>query len=442
MSLLAARGHPCLTLAWLVFVLFAVSTAHTAEKLLLDDLLLDCLQNSPEILAAQARARAAGYRVPQAKALPDPMFMLGYQNEGFREITLGKEQNAMGMFSISQKFPFPGKRGLKGEMAARDAQTAAADYQTILLRVVNKVREAYYDLFLAHKTIDILKERTSLFTQIEEAAAARYSSGMGMQQEVVMAQTEKYMLLEREEMQRQRIQALQGMLNAASGRPVITPLGRPVEPVRTVYEHTLDELLATAKENSPEIKSKERMVAAAETRVQIAKKEYYPDITLQAGYFPKTDGLLDMWNLTASVDLPLFFRSKQRQALFEARELLFAAKREVLATEYMLLSNLRESYSMLEAADRLMTLYREGLIPKTSQDVQLSLSGYVTGRTEAITVISRLKAFLDFELLFWTQHVEREKAIARLKAISGKDPFLRPEAERSRNQTPAKGEKR
>jgi hypothetical protein len=38
---------------------------------------------------------------------------------------------------------------------------------------------------------------------------------------------------------------------------------------------------------------------------------------------------------------------------------------------------------------------------------------------EAITVISRLKALLDFEQLYWAQFVEREKAIARLDALTG-----------------------
>jgi hypothetical protein len=47
------------------------------------------------------------------------------------------------------------------------------------------------------------------------------------------------------------------------------------------------------------------------------------------------------------------------------------------------------------------------------------LSGYVTGKTEAITVTQRLKAFLDVELLYWGQYTEKEKAIARLEALTG-----------------------
>jgi hypothetical protein len=58
------------------------------------------------------------------------------------------------------------------------------------------------------------------------------------------------------------------------------------------------------------------------------------------------------------------------------------------------------------------------LIPKNSQDFELALSGYATGRTEAIVVINRLKTLLDYETLYWSQFTEREKAVARLQAIT------------------------
>jgi outer membrane protein, heavy metal efflux system len=345
--------------------------------------------------------------------------MFGYQNEGFKKITLGEETGAMGMFTLSQMYPFPGKRGLKEKMALREAQSTAATAENTKLRVASRVIEAYYDLFLAYKTIDILHARTALFSQIEDAAAGRYASGMGPQQEVVMAQTEKYMLLEREEMQRQRLQALQGMLNATVGRDPYAPLDRPQERSISPFTVTFDEAVSVARSHSPELKAKEKMVQAAEARVEMAKKEYYPDVTLAGSYFPKTRGMLDMWNVTATVNLPIFYRTKQRQGVLEAEAALSEAKRDWKATDYMIASNVRENFSMVTAANRLMKLYIDALIPKTTQDAQLALTGYVTGKTEAITAITRLKGLLDVELLYWTQYTEREKAIGRLHALMG-----------------------
>jgi len=243
----------------------------------LDDLIAEGLEKSPEILAAQAKAEAAGYRISQAKSLPDPMFMFGYQNEGFQRITIGEEIGSQGMFTLSQMFFFPGKRELKGEMAARDADSVAAMYNAARLRVASRIKEVYYDLFLAYKTIDILEDRTEIYSRVEDAAMARYSSGMGSQQEVVMAQTEKYMLLEREEMQRQKIQALQGMLNATVGRGVDSPLGRPGPLNRSPFDLSMQQAFAVAEDHSPELASKRKMIEGAEAKVKMAKKEYYPD---------------------------------------------------------------------------------------------------------------------------------------------------------------------
>ena len=200
-----------------------------ADELRLRDLIEEALHKSPEVLASESRALAAGYRTPQADSLPDPMFMFGYQNEGWERYTYGKEPDAQWMFSVSQMFPFPGKLSLKGEMARQDAEGASIIHESVKLKTIARVRELYYDLFLAYKNIDLIRDKTALFSRIEDAALARYSSGMGMQQEVLMAQTEKYMLLEKEEMLKQKIQSIEAMLNTTVGRDVNAPLGRPAE---------------------------------------------------------------------------------------------------------------------------------------------------------------------------------------------------------------------
>jgi cobalt-zinc-cadmium efflux system outer membrane protein len=236
--------------ALMVAIVVWIGMPAAADDLNLQELIDEALQNSPEILATRARSAAAGHRVPQARSLPDPMLMTGYQNEGLTNYSYGDAQGAQWMFSASQMFPFPGKLGLKGDMAAAEAAGVAANAETIRLKVIGRVKDLYYGLFLAYKTLDILNERAALFTRTEEAALARYASGMGQQQDALMAQTEKYMILEREGMQRQRIQSFESMLNSTVGRDVTAPLGRPPEPRQTPFERSLDELIQAARPKS------------------------------------------------------------------------------------------------------------------------------------------------------------------------------------------------
>jgi cobalt-zinc-cadmium efflux system outer membrane protein len=399
--------------------LFFLSIASVfGGELQLADLINEALQNSPEIKAAGAVASAARHRIPQARSLADPMVSVGYQNDGFSRFTYGVSKDAQWMVSASQAIPFPGKRSLKGEMAAKEAESAQANAHIARFKTIFKVTGFYYDLFLAYRTTDLLKDRAALFSRIEMAAAARYSSGMGSQQEVLMAQTEKYMVRERQEMQRQRIQSTEAMLSAALGRAGDVTFDRPVEPVAHPFDYSLSELIEIARKNSHDIITKEKMVDAALSRVKLAQKDYSPDFTLTANYAARGGVEKDMWSLTTQINIPLYQQTKQKEAVHEAEAMLAAAKYELEATKLMVSSAIQDSHSMMEAAERLTDLYKNALIPKAKQDFEATLSGYVSGKGEASSVISRLKALIDFEILYWEQFTVRERAVVRLTTMA------------------------
>jgi len=407
--------------------LFFLPAAHAfaaEETLKLPDLIREALKNNPEIHVAEARASGSTHKIPQAMSLADPMVMMGYENEGtdsfytFDRETKGMPADSCWMFSLSQMFPYPGKLALKGEMATRDAESLKAMADATRLATEVRVKELYHDLFLAYTNIDLITDQAALFSRVEDAALARYAAGMAQQQEVLMAQTEKYMLLEREEMEKQKIQSLKAMLNASLGRDALASLGRPEKTQNVINKYRLDELIQLSHDRYPMIKSREKMVNAAEAKVLMAKKEYYPDFTIGTGYFARSSQFPDMWNLTATMNIPIFYKTKQREGVLEAEASLLEARRNVEATKLMASSALRDNHAMLKTAENLMALYREGLIPKAYQGFELALAGYVTGKIEAITAITRLKALIDYEFLYWRQFTDREKAAARLDGLA------------------------
>lgn len=397
----------------------SISAAASDEALNLQPLIEEALKSNRELQTAEARWKTSTYRISQATSLPDPMVMLGYQNEGWDKYTYGTMPGAQWMYSVSQMFPFPGKRSLQGEMAAKDAESIEASYRATRQKTIATVKELYYDLFFAYKNLDLIQDKTALFSRVEDAAVARYSSGMAPQQEVLMAQTEKYMLLEKEAMLKQKVQSLEAMLNNAVGRDGNAPLGRPVEPERSAFPYSMEELQKSALENSPELRSRERMASSAEARITMANKEYFPDVTIAGTVYKRTGAFEDMWSLTATFNIPLFYKSKQQQGVAEAKSYSFETRHELEGTKLMLSSSIRDNYTMYQTTEKLMDIYQKGLIPKTYQDFESAVAGYATGKVEAITVISRLKALLDYETLYWGQFVEREKAVARMESIAG-----------------------
>ena len=403
------------------FVLFAVFLCGSAwgQEFQLQDLVSEALRNNPEIQASQARVEASRYRIPQAGSLPDPMVMFGYQNEGFSKFTYDSSPDSQFMISASQMFPFYGKRSLKENMARFDSESLEAMHRNLVLKTESRVKELYYDLFLAYKSLDLLTRRGELLDRIESLSISRYSSGAGTQQEVLMAQTEKYMLLERAEMQRLKIRAIEAMLLSTLGRWAGSLPGRPAEPQRQVLAMDLEKAIQVALDRSPEIQSRDKMIEAGRTRTQMARKEYYPDFTINASVFPRGNDFEDMWSLTGQFNIPLYFRSRQSMGVKEADSSLVQAGREKDAIRNMISASLRENYSMLTASEKLIDLYSKGIIPKAAQDFELALSGYGTGRTEAIVVVTRIRNLIDQENLYWGQLMEREKAIARIVSITG-----------------------
>lgn len=404
--------------------LFALATmagpAAAAGTLRLDELIAEAIANSPEIRMSQARTEAARQRISQAQSLEDPMIMFGYQNEGFDSITYGEMPDSQLMFSASQLFPYPGKRALKGEMARQEAGNLQALTANTRLTAVRQVTELFYDLFFAYKNLDIIGDRATLYSRLEDAASARYASGMGTLQEVVMAQTEKYMLGESETMQRQKITAVEAMLLSTLGRAETAPLGVPVEPADRDPALTVDQAVIFATEHSPLIAGKKRMIAAAEARIAMAEKEYYPDFTVTGTVAQKgSSEFQDMWSLTTSLNVPLYYQTKQRAAVSEAKAQRSEAEHDLAATRLMLGAALRDNYAMVDSSAQLMELYRTGLIPKGTQDFELALNGYVNGKTEAFAVISRLKNLIDYQVAYWQKFSDKGKAVARVEALLG-----------------------
>jgi cobalt-zinc-cadmium efflux system outer membrane protein len=412
--------HCLMGLIALVLISAAQGRAGESDAALeLRPLIDEALKNNRELLTADSSWKASTYRINQATSLPDPMVSIGYQNEGWNKYTYGTMQGSQWMYSVAQTFPFPGKRSLKGEMAEKDAESGEASYRAARLKTIATVKELYYELFLAYKNLDLISDKTALFSRIEYAAVARYSSGMASQQEVLMAQAEKYMLLEKETMLKQKVQSLEAMLNNAVGRDINSPLGRPAEPAQSTFPYSMEELQKTANENSPEIRSREKMVSSSVARLDMARREYFPDFTIAASVFQRTGDFQDMWSLTATFNIPLFYKTKQEQGVAEAKSFSFETRYELEGTKLMISSAIRDNYTMFKTAEKLMDLYKQGLIPKTYQDFESAIAGYATGKVEAITVISRLKALLDVESLYWGQVVEREKAVARMESIAG-----------------------
>jgi len=412
-------GLYCRTWVLAAFILAALSPGVSAQDLILTDLIAAAQQNSPEIKAAEAKASAMEQKVFMEGSLMDPMLSLGYQNEGLKEYNYGETPDAQWMFSLEQTFPWPGKRTLQEEAAVLTAEAEKASAEMVRREVVLKVTQAYYDLVLITKELDLIQARMPLVAQMEDIALKRYASGTLSQDEVLMAQAEKYMLQEAHEMALSRKETAEAVIRQATASTDASPLGRPLETPPTVFAYTHNELVERAARGSPEIVMRERLMLASAKRLERSRKEALPDVTVMGKYSSRGGGLEDMAELTFSVPLPLYYGTRQASGISEASWMNAGAQRELESARFKAASEIRDNLAMVHSAERIMKLYRQGLLPKSRQAIDAVLASFSSGKLEASMALAKLKVPFDYELTAWQQQVQREKAIARIKAMTG-----------------------
>jgi len=390
-----------------------------AQDLRLEDMIDEALKNNPEIKAAEARSKSMEQKISQEASPMDPMLSLGYQNDTLKGYTYGDMPDSQWMVSLSQTFPFPGKLSLQEEAASLEAASEKAMADAMRQEVLSRVIGAYYDLVVVTREIEILESLNRVTEQLEQTSLSLYASAMMTQEEVIMTQAGKYMIMERQEMARGRKTASEAMLKREIGRHDQAPLEKPAHTGRTPFSYTDEELVKKALEQNPSLVSARMLVLSAEKKLARSRKEALPDITLMASYSKKGSAFDDMWGLTASVPLPVFYGKKQGAAITGASWELARANRELEAQELKVTAEIRDNMAMIRAADRVIELYRSALAPKAKQQVDAALSLLAAGKMDASNALAKMKAPYDYELTAWQQQVQREKAIARIRALIG-----------------------
>lgn len=405
---------------WKTVVLAAFLANGFAQTL--PELLSEALRNSPEILAAQKRYEASRQRPSQVSSLPDPMISPGYNASGYPwpGAGLGRDVTSNIGVMVSQEVPYPGKRKLAGDMAVKEAEAEWQQYEQTRLSVVARIKQAYYRRAYAFSAVDVLNQNAEILKQFLAVTEARYSVGKAAQQDIFKAQTQlsiietKRMQLEREK------RARQAEINSLVNRPPGAPLDRPVELHPQDLPTAITELYAAARENSPMLLRDEKMIQRAEVAVNMARKDYYPDVTLNGGYY-NMGTMPPMYMFRADVKVPIYYFRKQRAAVTEQSQTLAQTRRTYETTNQALHYRIQDDYSMAETSAQLVKVYSQAVIPQSKLALESSLASYETGTVDFLTVFMNYSTVLEYQMNYWDELQNFYLALARLEEMTGRE---------------------
>jgi outer membrane protein TolC len=394
--------------------------AAAPEQLDLRALIAEALRRNPEIVAAQKRYEAAGRRPSVAGSLPDPMLSLGYQSAGhpLPGAGLGREPTANAGFMLSQQIPSPGKRKLRGQVASKEAEAAFQEFEQVQLGVVSKVKQAYHKLHHAYAMLELLERNLETLEKLLRITETRYSVGRAEQQDIFQAQTEISVLTTRRLQLESDKRVQEAAINALLARHPGTPSGRPQEPTALGLTATLENLLDAAARQAPALMRNQKMIERGELAVNLARKDYYPDYTVNAGYF-NMGSMPDMYQVRVDVNLPLWHWRKQRNGVREQVMLLDEARRNYEASSRAIEGRVQEDYLMAQTSFRLMRIYSNTIVKQADLTLESSLRSYETGAVDFLTVLKNFVSRIEYEMNFHEQQMNYHLALARLEEMTG-----------------------
>ena len=361
-------------------------------------LVQEALARSPDVARAGTVVAAERARVPQVGALPDPTLTLGIQNDGFQAIQIGTMETSYWQVMLTQPIPWPGKQGAREAVAEAQVSVSQAELARARLQLTAEVERAWVDLLLVRGQLDLLDKLDVLWREAEVMARTRYEVGQGSQSDLLRAQLERTRLAKQrialEAGDRARVQAL----NRLAVRPLDTPLP-PARPLVDVGDPALlapDAALADAERRSPDLALARLAVAAADRRVDSARKDAWPDLALTASVMPRGQ-IEPMWALQVGVTLPVFAGSKQSQAVVESRERRAAEGQGEEAVLQLVRLRARERQTVLAASLRTLELYRSGLLVQSDAAVRSTMSQYEVGKVTFPSVLEVLRGLVGDE---------------------------------------------
>ncbi len=385
----------------------------------------EVLRRNRSLEAARQAWRAALARYPQVVSLDDPRLGAGVAPASFGSPKVRDSYRV----DLSQRLPFPGKLALRGEVALAEAEAAARDFEAVELRLAALASILFDDYTLAARAREINAEHVALLEELQEVALARYRAGEAPQQAPLQAEVELAHLAHREVALATEGRIVAEQINALLHRDPALPLPPPPPALAPAGPEPGDPDLAAALAASPELRAAQAQVRAREAAVDLARREFLPDVTVAGAW----DALWQERDLRpvvgVEIDLPLRL-DRRRAALEEAHARLEGARREQERIEDEVRLGVASSVDRLREAQHLLHLSRDRLLPAARDQLEAARAGFEAGRVDFPALIEAERALRSARLGHEEALADVSRRAAELERATGIRPGRRSGGER------------
>lgn len=361
------------------------------------------LTNNQDIKSLEFQVKSLREEISVAGSLNDPRVGIALLNIPTDHFRFDQEPMTQKQIFIAQKIPWFGKLNLQSQKAAMKVIRQEAILKAKRLELAREIATAYYELSFIASGQKVNEKLIKMLTQLLRVSETRYASGQGLQQDVLQAQVELSKLLDEQITLGKKHRTLEDRINSLLNResfiPVIPSESLPYPD--SVLE--MDELQTQALKMNPWLKVKQAEIELANVEIELARKDYWPDLDFKVAYGQREEDsndrdLPDFLSTSVVMNIPLWKNTRQDKKL-EATKLSHQAalqsyqnlanglphKIDALVSD---IRNIRKNY-------RLIT---DALMVQAELWARSSLSAYEVGKVEFSTMINAQIRLLRFEL--------------------------------------------
>lgn len=158
--------------------------------------------------------------------------------------------------------------------------------------------------------------------------------------------------------------------------------------------------------------------------MSLARKDYFPDLTVIGGVMPRGGAFEPMWQAGVSMPIPLWAGSKQSQAVTEYRLRGQASESGAEIIRRLARQRLEERRAMLTALLETNHLYRTGVLIQSEATVASAMAQYKVGRVPFAAVLEALSGYLTdlvgfYESVAATQRIDIAQRELSLDPVAG-----------------------
>lgn len=366
----------------------------------LENYIAFALSNNQQLKSHYYKWAASVENIMVESSLADPQFSAGYFVENV-ETRVGPQNRK---FSLKQQFPWFGTLGSKKRAAFEKSNMLYQSYSNYKQSLIYEVSRSYYLYWLLKQQIQITNENFLLLELWESIARTKYKTAQTSHPDLIKIQIELAKLEEKITELEHSIIPTEIHLRTVLNLPMHVSLF--TTDAVNIDKTNLDEveIRKLFENNNPNLLKTIHAIKHDKAIKQLASRSSRPNFSVGVDYIEigeaATSSVLesgkDAWGVSASISIPLWF-SKNKSKKNSVHLALQSSRSAYEQKKLELQDKLSQIVFTYNDAYRKIKLYRDGLIPKAEQSINVSLKGYQAGDLNILTLLESQRDLLEFQ---------------------------------------------